>query len=442
MRKPYKRKLFLLTGDIILAYFCLIISLFIRFGKNLDVQSLKLHLLSFSFIFLIWILILYIFGFYQINSLKKNYDFYLRLLYVFILNIVSSVMFFYILSFSQIEPKKVLLLTSLLFVAGMSLWRRIFNFLSSNYFLNRTAIVGVNKDSLFLAKELQKNKGLGYKFICFFDEKEKKSEFKTFKIKKDFLKQIKKYHINVLILNKKQYFKKDYYSLLSENIDIVDFNKAYEIVFQKINLSLIDQIWFSKNLKEKMFYEKTKNILDFGAALIILILSLPFLLLIGILIKLEDGGPIIYSQERVGQNKKIFKLYKLRSMIENAERGKAVWAQKNDERITSTGKIIRKLHLDELPQMINILKQDISLIGPRPEREEFVKKLEKEIPFYNNRHLIKPGFSGWAQIKFRYARSVLDSSEKFEYDLYYFKNRSLFLDLKIFVKTLGLLFRK
>ena len=128
-------------------------------------------------------------------------------------------------------------------------------------------------------------------------------------------------------------------------------------------------------------------------------------------------------------------------MVPNAEKNGPLWAEKNDPRITKVGKILRRTHLDELPQMINVLKGDISLVGPRPERPEFVEKLEKEIPYYHLRHIVKPGFTGWAQIKFRYARSVIDSLEKFEYDLYYIKNRSLLLDIYILLKTFGLFFR-
>jgi lipopolysaccharide/colanic/teichoic acid biosynthesis glycosyltransferase len=126
----------------------------------------------------------------------------------------------------------------------------------------------------------------------------------------------------------------------------------------------------------------------------------------------------------------------------NAEKKKAQWAKQNDPRITKTGKFLRASHLDELPQMINILKGDISLVGPRPERPVFVKKLEKDIPHYHIRHIIKPGFTGWAQIRFRYGRSVEDSQEKLQYDLYYIKNRSFFLDLEILLKTFQLFFKR
>jgi lipopolysaccharide/colanic/teichoic acid biosynthesis glycosyltransferase len=171
----------------------------------------------------------------------------------------------------------------------------------------------------------------------------------------------------------------------------------------------------------------------------------PLLAIIILAIKIEDHGPIFIRQERYGKHGKKFKLYKFRSMIVlgadgQAETGTAVWATVNDPRVTRVGKITRKLHLDELGQMINLIKGDLTLVGPRPERSEFVAELEKQIPYYFIRHTIQPGFTGWAQIKFRYARTVMDSQEKFEYDLYYLKNRNFFLDIGIILKTVQIIF--
>jgi len=185
-----------------------------------------------------------------------------------------------------------------------------------------------------------------------------------------------------------------------------------------------------------------KRFVDIILAFSIIIITSPLWLIFAVLIKLEDKGPVFYRQKRVGKDRNEFWLTKFRSMKIDAENGKAKWAEKDDPRITKIGRFLRKIHLDELPQMLNILKGDISLVGPRPERPEFVKKLEKEIPHYHLRHIIRPGFTGWAQIKFRYGRTVEDSHEKFQYDLYYIKNRSLFLDLGILLKTFQLFFSK
>lgn len=210
----------------------------------------------------------------------------------------------------------------------------------------------------------------------------------------------------------------------------------------KILISSVNKFWVSEIFREGK-YDKIKRFIDVFLASIIILITFPFWLIIFLFIKLEDGGPAFYFQERIGKNKKSFLLIKFKSMKKEAEKETGpVWAEKKDLRVSKIGKILRRTHMDEIPQMINVLKGDISLVGPRPERPEFVAQLEKEIPYYNVRHLIKPGFTGWAQIKFRYARSVSDSLEKLQYDLYYFKNRSLFLDLRILLKTFKLFFKK
>ena len=153
-------------------------------------------------------------------------------------------------------------------------------------------------------------------------------------------------------------------------------------------------------------------------------------------IAFSDGGPILYRQERVGKNRRTFTLYKFRSMRTDAEKATGpVWAQKDDPRITRVGRFIRKTRLDELPQLFNVLVGEMSFVGPRPERPEFVRLLQRQIPFYNGRHAVKPGITGWAQVRHQYAASVEDTLKKLQYDLYYIKNLSPFLDLLILLNT-------
>ena len=153
---------------------------------------------------------------------------------------------------------------------------------------------------------------------------------------------------------------------------------------------------------------------------------------------LEDGGPVLYRQERVGLNGRIFKVIKFRSMRKDAEKdGKPRWASSGDMRITRVGRVIRKLRIDELPQLFCVLKGDMSLVGPRPERPYFVEQLIREIPYYALRHGIKPGLTGWAQVRFHYGASIEDTEGKLQYDLYYVKNHSWFLDLVILFETVG-----
>jgi len=184
---------------------------------------------------------------------------------------------------------------------------------------------------------------------------------------------------------------------------------------------------------------KSKRFVDLLASLTILFLSLPIMLVTILAIWLESGlkGSILYRQERVGLNGRTFQLLKFRSMVENAEKGGAVWAQQNDSRVTKVGRFIRKTRIDELPQLFNVLKGDMSMVGPRPERPQFVSELTEKIPYYNLRHYVMPGVTGWAQICFPYGASVEDARRKLEYELYYIKNYSVFLDILILLQTVS-----
>jgi exopolysaccharide biosynthesis polyprenyl glycosylphosphotransferase len=179
----------------------------------------------------------------------------------------------------------------------------------------------------------------------------------------------------------------------------------------------------------------TKRLIGFSFSLVGLVLLSPLVLIISILIKSDSRGPVFYQQERTGHNGKVFKLLKFRSMVENAEANGPVWAESEDKRVTRVGRWIRKWRIDEIPQMFNVLKGDMSFVGPRPERPFFVDQLEKEIPFYDQRFSVKPGITGWAQIKYRYGASKDDALEKLKYDLYYIKNLSWLFDVIIIFET-------
>ena len=187
-----------------------------------------------------------------------------------------------------------------------------------------------------------------------------------------------------------------------------------------------------------MFRTTVKRLFDIVFAALLLILALPIMLVTAILIALEGGFPIFYRQERVGINGRLFNVIKFRSMGTDAEQdGKPRWATGNDCRVTRVGRFIRKTRIDELPQLINVLKGDMSMVGPRPERPYFVDQLTREIPFYAVRHSVKPGVTGWAQVRYHYGASVEDSAEKLQHDLYYVKNHTLFLDLVVLFETVG-----
>ncbi|MBN1291032.1 MAG: sugar transferase [Candidatus Latescibacteria bacterium] len=183
--------------------------------------------------------------------------------------------------------------------------------------------------------------------------------------------------------------------------------------------------------------KNVKRLIDVCFALTVIVLLFPLFCIVAVVIKLESKGPVFYIQERVGYRGKIFKLWKFRSMVADAEKHSGpVWAEKNDSRMTRFGRIIRKMRIDELPQMYNILKGDMSLVGPRPERDFFVEQLKKKIPYYPLRLKVKPGLTGWAQTKHNYDRSLDDVREKLKYDLYYIENMSLSMDFKIIIATI------
>ena len=221
---------------------------------------------------------------------------------------------------------------------------------------------------------------------------------------------------------------------------VTDLATFFERESGKIKLSLIDPSWlvFSGGFDSSPLRLVMKRVFDIGTALVVLALAWPFMLLVALAIRLESGkgAPILYRQERVGENGRVFALTKFRSMRTDAERdGVARWATRNDDRVTRVGRIIRKTRLDELPQLMNVLKGEMSLVGPRPERPQFVAELASKIRYYNLRHCVKPGLAGWAQLRYPYGASEEDAAEKLKYDLFYVKNHNFLLDFLIMIQT-------
>ena len=223
-------------------------------------------------------------------------------------------------------------------------------------------------------------------------------------------------------------------------LNILDLVTFFERRAGKIRLDMLNPSWLylSDGFRIGTFRRIVKRALDILVVLLLLPVALPFMLLVSVAIVIESGGrgPILYSQIRVKQDGLPFRIYKFRSMATDAEKdGVARWASKNDARITRIGKIIRKGRLDELPQLFNVLRGDMSFVGPRPERPEFVKKLAETIPYYEERHRVKPGLTGWAQVCYSYGDSEADSIQKLQYDLFYVKNYSVLLDMLILLQT-------
>lgn len=217
-------------------------------------------------------------------------------------------------------------------------------------------------------------------------------------------------------------------------VDYLDKKKGYT------DLPLVNNAYFLRTKQFSVLNKRRnfllKRIIDVSLSLCLLVILSPLVLVVAFFIRLDSKGPVLYSQKRVGLFNKEFKIFKFRSMRADAEKHGAIWAKKSDERITKIGSILRKTRIDELPQLWNVLKGEMSLIGPRPERKIFIQSLKNNIPYYEFRHAVKPGISGWAQVKYPYGASLEDAKWKHRYDLYYIKYQSLFLDIKIFFFTI------
>lgn len=228
-----------------------------------------------------------------------------------------------------------------------------------------------------------------------------------------------------------------------EGVRVIDLSTFFERIRGEVRIESLRASWliYGEGFRQGRMRGFVKRSFDIGASLLLLILAVPLMLLAALAIAIESPGPIIYRQERVGRGGRTFNVMKFRSMYSDAEAdGKPRWAKANDSRITRVGKFARRTRIDELPQIFNVLNGDMSFVGPRPERPYFVAQLSQQIPFYAARHSVKPGITGWAQVRYKYGNTIDDAVHKLQYDLYYVKNHSLFLDILILFKTFAVVF--
>ena len=433
------KQVVLLLGDIGMLYMSLGLTLLLRY-TTLSSETLELHLGPFSIVFIFWIVIFYIGGLYEMRELKNGVAFASRLgIATFVATALSVLLFYFVPAF-VITPKTNLFLFVVVFGLAEYIWRSFYNnILSSGSPANRVLLVGYNNTAAELEKQIKENPQLGYEIRFWMKEGLQDKEI-------DHLAQIiLADKINVIVvpahIKKSSKAARAIYKNLVLGIEVIDLATIYETAFGKVPLAELEEIWFLENLaRHHRIYEALKRPAEVLITIALLPVLLPIAIVIGLAIALTSRGPIIYKQNRVGQNEKTFPLYKFRTMHINAEKDGPQWSKKNDKRATAVGRVLRRTHLDELPQIINLLKGDLSLVGPRPERPEFIVNLKKDIPFYELRHLLRPGITGWAQINYRYGSSIDDAHEKLQYEMYYIKNRSLTLDLLIVLKTIKLMF--
>lgn len=423
------KRIFLLCGDIVCAVLAFTGMIAIRFSQDFWGYA-QIHAQAFLIVFTCWIGIFYIFNLYEDKNIRPTVLTLRQLVLALAVSSAVSISLFYLIPAFSIAPKTNLAITIALFGIFFVLWRRLAHTILSEFFFDKTGILGTRPEALQIYKTCSERSHVGIWAVCITNDLSELLEQKNI-------------HKITRVIIARDITTEELHILAKNGLTGIPLLDVYELLFEKIPTNLVtDELAITILGREKtLSYQILSRLLDISVSMVVLILTLPITILTAIIILVQDGLPVLYTQTRVSKNNRPFIFYKFRSMIKNAESTTgAVWAQIRDPRITRFGQTLRTLHIDEIPQLWNVLRGDQSLVGPRSERPEFVSKLEEEIPYYFLRHTVKPGFTGWAQIKYRYARTIDESREKFEYDLYYLKNRNFIMDTGIILKTVQIIF--
>jgi sugar transferase (PEP-CTERM system associated) len=332
------------------------------------------------------------------------------------------------------------------FVIAVAGWRVAFNYFSHDPHLEeRVLVVGTGHVAQLVAKQIGGQQDFAYRLVGFVDDDEGIQVVRHHEVlgkAADLRRIIAEHQVDRIIVGlSDRRGRLPIQELLQAKLSgvrVEDATTTYERLTGKILIDDLKPSWliFSDGFRASRLTRFVKRMLDLSLSMIGFLLAAPLMALTALAIKLDSAGPILYSQERVGENGRVFTVFKFRSMRTDAERGgQPVWARDKDDRVTRAGRFIRATRLDELPQLWNVMRGDMSFVGPRPERPFFVEQLAREIPFYVQRHAVKPGVTGWAQVKYQYGSSIEDAMEKLRYDLYYIKHMSIFFDLTIVLDT-------
>lgn len=435
-----KKVLVLLVGDLIAFFFSLVLTLTIRYGVIPDKQTLSIHLSSFLILFALFILINFIVGLYEKHAGLIKGKVTGQLIQAQIVSVAVGVMFFYLAPVS-ITPKANLFIYFIVSSALIFLWRNIMYPVLHITKRQNAILVGSGEDVSDLFKEINSSARYNIFFRDLIDPNTGSD-----KIVDNIKESLVKNKSNIIVADFRHSVidgsMSVFYSLIFSGVEIVDARKLYESIFDRVPLSMVGERWLVENssasLGSRRVYDAFKRGMDIVVSFFVGIVSLVFYPFVYLAIKIEDRGPIFIRQDRIGRNRKQVSIIKFRSMSGNDSGNYTDGA--TQFHITHVGKIIRMTRIDELPQLWNVFRGDLSLIGPRPELPALVETYDKEIPFYNARHLVKPGLSGWAQIYHQahphHEVATEDTKDKLSYDLFYIKNRSLVLDVKIALRTI------
>jgi len=447
------KQLTLLAGDLIVLYAGLYLALYLRYLKTPG-QNFQELLSPMTQLFILAAVILFIAGLYDISKTKNSWSFFQKIILSSLAWTVFGIIYFYINPKTAITPKTILVLTAIIGFGLISLWRYFYNKFISTSLKYNIIFAGVTAEVKELINNIQKEPRLGYFVTGVIGGDESAGQFQNIVFGKsiaDINNQTKNF-ANIIVLSPHMTadagLLKELYQGLFQQVSIINLADFYESIMHRIPPFTFSESWFVTNLHEqqKKIYDRFRILTDYilaGVLGIFFVFTLPF---VALAIKLNSKGRVFFSQNRMGRQGIIFKVYKYRTMVSlsadgSAETGGPQYASNKDARITAVGKFLRLTRLDEVPQFINILKGEMSVIGPRPERPEFVAQLTEKMPYYSLRHLIKPGLTGWAQIHNAYYGTIEENLQKLEYDLFYIKNRGLTLDISIILRTINTVLR-
>ena len=444
------RTILLLLVEAMLLFGGLIVAVYVRMGA-IDAEDVLIQRNGFYKAALATVFCLtsfYLFDLYDFVVMHDRRELVLRMLQALGLAWIALALTFYVLPQVMIG-RGVTLISLPLALFLMVGWRLAIHWILGHPELGeRILIVGSGPFAVEIARETLERKDAGFRVIGFVDNDPAlvgKSLInpKVIGLTSELNSLVTRESIDRIVVaigdRRGQFPTQELLKLsLSGEVSIEESAAFYERLTGRVLLDMIRPSWliFSSRGRRARFDELIRTCMHRAVALVGAILSLPIATVTAILIKLESRGPVLYRQERVGKQGRIFTVMKFRSMRVNAEKDGPVWAKTDDQRMTRVGRIIRKIRVDEIPQFWNILRGDMNFVGPRPERPHFVEQLAQEIPYYEQRHLIAPGLTGWAQIKYPYGASIDDARQKLQYDLYYIKNQNLALDATILFETI------
>jgi exopolysaccharide biosynthesis polyprenyl glycosylphosphotransferase len=420
-------------------------------GRTLSQDFVLSQAHWFLFLTALWLLLASVNDFYELQTAAKFLSSAVTLLRItaFMLLVYLLIYFF---SPRNSLPRLFVLFYAVLSFILLALWRSGYAlFFSRRPFQRRAIIVGAGTSGQTIVETIRENLGPDYQIVGYIDDDPGKrgqviKGVSVIGTRRDLASLVKAKDISEVILAITHNLHHELFRALidcqEQGVQITPMPLLYEEITGKVPVEHIGDSWPVvlplDHPSTRGFFPLFKRAVDLSIAAIGLTAFVILLPLVALSLYIDSPGPIFYTQERVGKGGKTFRLTKFRSMIPNAEKeGVAVWAKEGDPRITWVGRFLRLTRLDELPQFINVLKGEMSVVGPRPERPEFVAELEERIPFYRVRHSVKPGMAGWGLVRYGYADSIEDALEKVQYDLYYIKHQSIYMDLLILAKTMG-----